>query len=631
MLRLMRESAGSWIIKILLGLIVLAFIFVGTGTYNSGRTSTIGSVNGNPITINDYQMAYYNILDNLRRQFGGQLNDEIIKMFNIQQQAIDQVIETELMRQAAESAGIIVSDQELIDSITRIPAFQNQGVFDKERYRLLLSQNRLTLESFETMQKEAILFNKLRTIVVGSVKVSEEEALTWYDWENTALTIDYMRFDPVTFTDIAVTDEMLTSYFETHKQDYMTEPAIKARYVEFDPRIYRDRVIIPDHDIENYYKANPDEFTIEETVSGRQIILRSPDETENGASEEKRTEALTLIERVKAGEDFAELAKQHNEGPEKETGGAFGPLLRSDLPPAVAEAAFSLEIGDISDPIKTRHGWHIIKIDERRPSATKSLAEVADLIRNKLTEKKALNAAYDEAAALYNITFGEDDLADNAAELGLNLVETDFFTRSEGPSGIPGAPEFAGIAFALPLSDISDVIDINGIYYLVQVIAEQPAQIPDMETVKDRVERDAMVQQRQQAAETAAKQMLDDARTAGTLAAAAKDLGAEVRTAGIQNRNNPPPEFEAAPAVVEAAYNLSPNSPFPETIINGEDGKYYIIALSGRTPPVPAGFSAARENIIERLTRQKQNDVFRSWLAQLRENSRITISDQFQS
>jgi peptidyl-prolyl cis-trans isomerase D len=207
----MRESAGSWIIKILLGLIVLAFVFVGTGTYNSGKASKIGSVNGSPITINDYQTAYYNILGNLRQQFGGQLNDEIIKMFNVQQQAIDQVIEAELMRQAAERVDIIVSNQELIESITRIPAFQEQGIFDKERYRLLLSQNRLTPESFEIMQKEAILFNKLRTIVAGSVKVSEEEARTWYEWENTAVAIAYASFDPQTFTDIELTDEMLAS------------------------------------------------------------------------------------------------------------------------------------------------------------------------------------------------------------------------------------------------------------------------------------------------------------------------------------------------------------------------------------------------------------------------------------
>lgn len=629
MLRLMRESAGSWIIKILLGLIVLAFVFVGTGTYNSGKASKIGSVNGSPITISDYQTAYYNILGNLRQQFGGQLNDEIIKMFNVQQQAVDQVIEAELMRQAAERVDIIVSNQELIESITRIPAFQEQGVFDKERYRLLLSQNRLTPESFEIMQKEAILFNKLQAIVAGSVKVSEEEARAWYEWENTAVVIAYASFDPQTFTDIEITDEMLKSHYEAHKQDYMTEPAVKARYIKFDPLAYRDKVVVSDQEIENYYNANPREYKIEEMVSGRQIILKSADEDDNGPGEEKRTEALAIMERAKAGEDFAELAKQYSEDPAKETGGAFGPLTRSSLLPAVAEAAFSLEIDEISDPIKTRHGWHILKIEERLPAATKPLDEVADLIRAKLAEIKARNRAYDEAVSTYNISFGDDDLADNAMELGLDLAEADFFTRAQGPADVPGASEFADIAFGLPLKDISDVIDINGIYYLIQVIAEQPEQVPDFETVREQVKHDVMLEQQRQAAENAAKELLAEAGDAGSLSAAAEEKGYNIRTVNIQSRNNPPPEFEQASAVMDVAYDLSPESPLPETAIQGEDGKYYAVALTGRTPPIPAGFSLARDNIIERLTRQKQNDLFQSWITRLRENSRITISDQF--
>ncbi len=629
MLRFMRESAGSWIIKILLGLIVLAFVFVGTGTYNSGRTSKIGSVNGNPITLSDYQTAYYQILDNLRQQFGGQLNDEIIEMFNVQEQALDQVIETELMRQAAERAGIIVSKQELVDSITRIPAFQENGAFDKERYHLLLSQNRMTPESFETMQKEAILFNKLQSLVAGSVKVSEEEARTWYEWENTTVTIQYVPFEPAAFTDINITDEMLVSYYDEHKQNYMTEPAVKARYIEFDPREFQDNVVISEQEIENYYHSNPSEFKVEEMVSGRQIILRVPDDAPDEVEDEKRTEALALMERAKAGEDFAELVKQYSEGPEKESGGSFGPLPRSGLLPAVADAAFSLEVGEVSDPIKTRYGWHILKIEERLPEALKPLDDVADRVRAKLAERKSHNIAYDEAVTIYNISFGDDDLVENAEELDLNLRETDFFTRSQGPADISGASEFARIAFALPLLDISDVIDIDGVYYLIQVIAEQPEQIPELETVEEQVRKDLMAEQQRMAAEEAADELLTAADDAGSLSAAAEKEGHRTRTAAIGNRNKPPEELEAVPSVVSTAYELAPDNPLSETVITGDDGKYYVMELTGRTSPPAAGFSLARDNIIERLTRQKQNDIFQSWIARLRKNSRINISDQF--
>jgi peptidyl-prolyl cis-trans isomerase D len=629
MLRLMRESAGSWIIKILLGLIVLAFVFVGTGTYNSGRASKIGTVNGNPITLNDYQTAYFQVLDNLRQQFGGQLNDEIIKMFNVQQQALDQVIETELMRQAAETAGIIVSNQELIESITRIPAFQEAGVFDKQRYQLLLSQNRMTPESFEAMQKEAILFSKLQSIIAGSVKVSEQEARAWYEWENATASIQYVPFEPAAFTDIEITDEMLAAYYDEHKQNYMTEPAVKARYIKFDPREFRENIVVSEQEIENYYHANPLEFEVEEMVSGRQIILRVPDELPGGADDEKRTEALALLERARAGEDFSELARQYSEGPEKESGGSFGPLPRTGMVPAVADAAFSLEVGEISDPVKTRYGWHIIKIEDRLPETIKPLADVADDIRARLAERKSHNIAYDEAVTIYNISFGDDDLVENAEELGLNLRETDFFTRSQGPADIPGASEFARIAFALSPMDISDVIDIGGIYYLIQVIAEQPEQIPELETVREQVQKDLMVQQQRLAAEEAAGELLTAAGDAGSLSAAADEKGYRIRGAKIENRNKPPEELAAAPSVISTAYELSQDNPLPGTVIFGNDGKYYVLELTGKTPPPAAGFSIARDNIVERLTRQKQNDIFQSWITRLRENSRITISEQF--
>lgn len=165
MLNAMRENAGSWIIKVLLGIIVVAFIFMGAGSFNARRASKVATVNGDAITVNQFQQAYYNVLENLRAQFGNRLNDDMIKMFNVKQQAIDGLIDTTLLRQTAEKNGLRVADAELAESITRIPAFQNNGAFDNQRYKQVLGQNRLTPETFETMQKEEILMRRLRSVI----------------------------------------------------------------------------------------------------------------------------------------------------------------------------------------------------------------------------------------------------------------------------------------------------------------------------------------------------------------------------------------------------------------------------------------------------------------------------------
>jgi len=174
MLNAMRENAGSWIIKVLLGIIVVAFIFMGAGSFNARRTSKVATVNGDDITVNQFQRTYYSVIENLRAQFGNRLNDDMIKMFNVKQQAIDELIDTTLLRQTAEKNGLRVADAELAESITRIPAFQNNGAFDNQRYKQVLGQNRLTPETFETMQKEEILMRRLRSVISKNAKVSEK-------------------------------------------------------------------------------------------------------------------------------------------------------------------------------------------------------------------------------------------------------------------------------------------------------------------------------------------------------------------------------------------------------------------------------------------------------------------------
>ena len=154
MLNAMRQNAGSWIIKVLLGVIVVAFIFMGAGSFNARQASKVATVNGDTITISQYQQAYYNVLENLRAQFGNQLNDDMIKMLNVKQQALDGLIETALLKQVAAKDGLKVTDAELAKSIARIPAFQKNSVFDEQRYKIILGQNRLTPEAFEAMQKK---------------------------------------------------------------------------------------------------------------------------------------------------------------------------------------------------------------------------------------------------------------------------------------------------------------------------------------------------------------------------------------------------------------------------------------------------------------------------------------------
>ncbi len=179
MLYLMRKYARSWLIKLLLGAIVVVFVLWGVGSYKSQKNTRVASVNGETITLEEYKETYGRIIEQLRQQFGSRLDDDLIKFFRVKQQTLDQLIDKRLLLNEARRLNFQVSDIELAQAIRNIGAFQSGGVFDSRRYRDVLSRNRLTPETFEVSHREVMLIDNFKAYIEGNVKVSDPEALDW--------------------------------------------------------------------------------------------------------------------------------------------------------------------------------------------------------------------------------------------------------------------------------------------------------------------------------------------------------------------------------------------------------------------------------------------------------------------
>ncbi len=629
MLNAMRKNAGSWIIKILLGIIVVAFIFMGAGSFSARRASTVATVNGEPITVSQYQQAYNTVLHNLRSKFGNRLNDDMIKMLNVKKQAIDGLIDTTLLRQTAEKNGLIVPDAELVESITRIPAFQKNGVFDEQRYKFVLGQNRLKPEAFENMQKEAILMDRLRSVVTKNAKVSELEIREWYNWENTSVSIDYVAFKPETFKDVKITDQILEEYYNNNKENYKTPPQIQTRYVRFDPKAFQADIVITDEEIQQYYTEQPDEFQLPETVSARHILFKVAKDANDKTVEAARLKAKDVMEKAKSGEDFAELAKTYSEGPSKDKGGLLGTFKKGEMVKPFSDAAFLMAVGDISTPVRTQFGWHIIKVEAHNQASTMTLEEATDQIRKKLTDREAKNKAYDAAASLYDTTFDGEDFVKNAKDSDLELVTTDFFTLKKGPKGIENAAAFAGTAFKLPMLELSDISEIGKAYYLIQIINKEPEKIPELDTIKEAITKDAKQAQQKIAAKDAAKKFLEKVKNAGSIAAAAEgDTSIKIQSTGQMNRNMPIPGIGNDQKLLTAAFKLTKNNKFSKNVVEADTG-LYVVSLKEKKLPLAQGLNIAKSNIHDRILAQKQSELYSSWISDLHDNSEIKISEEF--
>ena len=628
MLSLMRKHATSWLIKIILGAIVVVFVLWGVGSWTSQRSGMIATVNGEMITVEDYRAAYKRLIEQVRQSFGNNLNDELIKTLQLEKQALNQLIDNTLMRQAASELEMRVSDEELSQSIRNISAFQTAGVFDPRLYQGVLNRNDLTPEAFEMSQRDALLMNKLNNLITESVKVSDEEAREWFMWNDAMVNLDFFLLETDRYKDITVTPEEIQEFFESRKESYKTEPALKVRYVKFEPNAWVSKVEIADDEIQAYYDDRPNEFQNPKTVEARHILI----EVDQDADPEKVADAKSRVEdilkKVQEGQDFAELAKQYSEGPSKDKGGYLGTFERDAMVKPFADKAFSMNPGEVSEPVRTRFGWHLIKVEKVNEASTTPLTDARNDIHKKLADEHAKRLAYDAAEAVFDAAFEGSTLAEVADDQQLKLHTTDFFTRQGPSTGIQDKAGFAKAAFDLPEDQVSEIQDLSDGYYLLEIFDKQAARIPDLAEVEEKVKADVIKQKKNDKAKADAEALLSALKDGVAINTAGKEFDLTPKSTGFFKRNGSIPNIGFERELARMAFELSKENSFPQEVIQSSKG-FYVIKFKERKEPSAEDFEKEKANIIERLLQQKRSGTLRAWLDQKKNSSEIVIEDGF--
>ena len=630
MLDLMRKHAGTWMVKFILGAIIIVFSFWGVGSYRAQRGNRVAVVNGQTVTMDEYRSSYDRLVTQFRQRFGDNFNQDLIKALKLEKQALDRVIDQKLLHEEAIRMDLRVSDSELARSIREQPFFQTAGSFDPKRYQSLLSANRMTPDAYEESQREAMLQDKLRAFVVNGVKVSDLEAREWYDWTQATVSIDYVLMDPAAMdAGLSPKEEDLRKYYQANRTDYETSPQVRARFVRFLPAEFKSDVVVTAEEIAEYYDAGPGEFKVEESVSASHILVR----LDAGASDSDKAlaqkKAAEIYQKAAAGEDFATLARTYSEGPSRENGGRLGSFTRGSMVKAFEDKAFSMDAGDISEPVQTRFGLHIIKVEKKTPASQMTLAQATPQIREKLVAERAKTLAFDAADAFYEASFEGDDLGELAVTLGTKALETDFFTKTEGPAQVADKGRFAQVAFTLSVNEISDVQELSDGFFIIQLVEKRPASLPAFEAVSESVEKDWLAKQKDEKAKAEAQKVLDAlAKGDETLAVLAGKMGLTVTTSEFFQRNGAIPGVGYEPALSEEAFRLTPDQPRADKVVKGGGG-YFVIELKDRKRPADNGFEKARERIVQQLLTQKQSRVYSDLVADLRGRSEIKIEPGF--
>ena len=627
MLRYLRENTGNWIIKIFLGIIVIVFVFLGVGSFGSKKNNSIATINDEPITIKEYQQAYKTIIDQMRARFGEDLNDDILKALNVKQQALDAIIEQKLILTEAAKLEINVSEKELQESLLSIKAFQRDGIFNLDQYKKVLSLNSLTSEVFEQSQINSLKQGKVRNLILSAVNVSDLEARNWYLFQNTKTAVDYRLFNPNDYPDIRPDEKQIKKFYSENKEKYKSEPKIKALYLKFSPEDYQDKVSVSVGNIKDYYQEHPEQFKIPQKVEARHILIKVNENAEEEKVKEAQKKALEIYELAVKGEDFEKLAKQYSQGPSKDAGGYLGVFEQKAMVKPFADKAFSMKPEEISKPVRTRFGWHIINVMAKFDASTQTLPQVSEKIKKELEQIETQNFAYDKAGEAFDAVIDGDDFEQIALIANKKIVKTKEFSINGEGIDIADNTGFARAAFELSLDDISDVKQFDNTYYLIKIVEKIEPVVQALDLVKDRLVKElAEILQKKRAKEDAQiyiTKAVDDK----TLDQLAGEDQLKLKSTKLFTRNGNIEGVGNSPEFIQASFSLNENNKIHPEIIETQAG-FYIIGFKEKMLPEESEITQNLKNIKNEIGWRKQAQAYQAWINELKKHSKINYDPE---
>ena len=428
MLGYIRRNADSWVIKGILGLIAVVFIFFfGSGALNSPRSEMVVEVNGEAIREQEVNRVWRRQV-RFQQQFNPNMTEE--QRLAVRTTVVDDLIERRLMLQAAHEEGMVVSSRELQRAVLQDPSFQDdEGNFDAEAYERYLGDNpKAQIRALDSFYRERLMLSALEDMISAGVQVSDAEVREAWSKEHSKRDIEFVRVSTSQFRDqVAPSPEELTAWVQENGE------SIRERY---------------DRDFDRKYNTP-------KKVQARHILLKFGDEDDEATRQAIRDRMATILDEVNAdGADFAELASKYSEDTSATRGGDLGFFDEKRMVKPFSDAAFAMEIGDTSEVVETRYGLHIIKVEAIEEASVQPLDEVESEIASELyAEDRAPQAAQEFARSLVGVFDGTLDDEAAAALLdshNLDIQETGEFDGSARTVPKLGrAPEVVNAAFAL--------------------------------------------------------------------------------------------------------------------------------------------------------------------------------------
>lgn len=629
MIQFIRDHAKGVIAWIIIILVIIPFALWGVNEYFQGNTDlTVAKVGKRPIPAQEFQRVYQREVE-LRRQI---LGSEFIAQNEaaIKRAVLDGVVSSEVMVQAALKAGFRVSDMRVGNEIRAISQFQRDGKFDPELYAQLLRGAGLSQAQFEDSVRRDLLTGQFTGGIADSVVVTEHELDNWLRLSEQQRKVGYYLVKSEDYLDrVAPADDEIRKYYQDNLERFAIPERVRAEYVELVPDSLRQKVGVDEATLRRLYEEQAANFTVGEERRARHILIKAAADGGAAALDEARVKAEGLRARIVAGESFAALAREHSDDKgSAQDGGELGFFGRGVMVGPFEQAVFAMKKGDVSQPVQTPFGWHIVELEDIKSGTKRQFSEVRAGLEDEYRKAKVEEQLFDLTETLTNLTFEHPDTLKFASEqLELPIHTTGLFSRDQG-EGVAGNDNFRAAAFGEDVMDggnNSEAIQFSdGRVVVLRIVEKQPATHRPLEEVRDRIRVELSRQGALRLAEEAGKAIRERLARGDALDAIAKEFRADWQAPVLVKRE----ETGLPTEVLDVAFNMprpSQDRPAVEGVAL-DSGDYAVVALyqvvDGSLETVTeAERSAQRGEMQRRYAQQSNSDL----LAALRERTKIAV------
>jgi peptidyl-prolyl cis-trans isomerase D len=558
---------------------------------------------------------------------GRQIPDFYIPIF--MQRAAQQAFQEAEIRYEANRLGLTVSDEELQDELRTGPdapfLFPGGKWIGQDEYEKLLSRVGTTVDAFEQRERMTLLERKLFAAITAAVDASPAEIEKLYKDQNTRIKFDYAVLSLQDLQkNIKPTETELKAFFEAHKAGYQgrIQEKRQIRYFVLPQKDAQSKVSVSDAEAQQYYSTHQDQYRTPEEVKTRHILVAAPRPGPDGKVDQKavdaaRTKAQDLLKQIRAGADFAELAKKNSDDPGSgKNGGEIGWMPKGQLVPEYEKVAYSQNNGQISDPVQSSFGFHIIQTEDKHTAGVKPFADVKAELETSLKAQRA-SALLEQNANDAQTTAKAQTLDKAAAKFSVPVIQTGSLNRTDVLPGIGASPELMRAVFSAAEKSGPQLTPFKQGYAVFEVTKIEPPRMPSLDEVRDAVTNDFKAERARALLQQKVEQLKDRAHAEHDLRKAAKEVGATVKTSELVDRNATVTDIGPMGGRETGALFTLKTGEISGAISTGAGG--VVVAVTGRQDAsvTDEKFAKEKDNLREQIVGRKRQEAIALFMANL--------------